>query len=379
MDAIGRINEINGLLSPDRLRLPFPMNTIQRVSHWAYPQYGITLTPENREEVRRMSSAAFLDEWKNSDWRMHTLISDAINMTPFRDAMSEMNREIGFVVSELMKSRSMRGGSTRGAIRICDIGTGTGNTVLSIIRQFRDFWPRKLLGRCHFTLMDLAEEQLESTGRWLKEKFGVGVETSPGPAEDVMPAYVRCFDFIVSNGAFHHMSLPDMHGHLYNALKDNGAVVIGDYHTTVWDYPARMARFLENMGADKRAVRSFRHYFCVRRNDHLELDGLLNEQEQAAVCQTVAYGFALTELIRKRNIRDVVINPVEAQRSSRNMALEMASAGFSCSMADIRAAFPASYVDRSHRSSLRNNGRLQNSDVARVTTGVKDQRLLRAP
>lgn len=363
MDPLIRIYQINELLQ--NMRLPFPLDTIERVSHIAYRNFGIDVNG-HEARVREKSANSFLREWYESDWRMHAIIADGINKTQFRDAMAAMNREIARIVFSILRIFKLKNGS----IRVLDIGTGTGDTIRETIWNLRNSGLNEVLRNLHFTLNDIAVHELNNTATWVTTSFGIPVQIAEGSAESVLPDFENYFDLITSNGVFHHFSFPHVHALTYNALKPGGVMLIGDYHTRMYETPALLAYYLEELGANKGALNSFRKYFGLNRLQHEEELGNLSPAEGIAIEHTIQYAQGLLALIRERRVRDVVIKPIEAHRSSVQMAAEMSDAGFAVGLGEVRRVFSGFRVER-QKSLWSSCGRLVDSDVAKVTVGVK--------
>jgi hypothetical protein len=359
MDAIQKINEIDALLKQDELGLPVGLGSIARCSHFGYPNYGIVFQDEREAElVRNISIKSYLAEWTDSDWRMHALIRDAVGQTSFRRSGAQLNGGVGFITNELIESRE-----DQDLVKIFDFGTGEGDTTDAILaRILKRKNGKSLLSRLVLCLNDVSEMQLPITAQRLNEKYGVQVETAYGWGSDVLRNFENEFDFIVSSGVLHHESFSPFQS-VYQALKNDGAVVVADYCTRLFDHPVRLVRFLESIGADRKRIKEFRKYFGVCS------DSDITREERIAVSQTINYLKSLIALIQKAEMDNVGYFPIEAQRSGRQIAKEMTDANFCIDMGVVKRAFPKSFS----RSKIKTNIRIgnRNSDVANIVVGVK--------
>ncbi len=233
--------------------LPIRTGSISRVPSEVYHRWGIGLTPENRQALAEMSEGF---RRKDYDYRKLYGPTNQYEDTPFtRTVKTNLARMIGIVVKEIMKSLD---DGTR-SFRICDIATGRGRALTAIATALRsDRITEGIIERTSFNLVDFNAVNLPSATANL-EQFRPGeVRAHSMKDEDFLADHADQFDIIVSLCHFHKKPFPDIYGKVFSALREGGALVSGDWHSSLCNHPSSVYQLLEKMRIESRRLDMFK-------------------------------------------------------------------------------------------------------------------------
>lgn len=335
--------------------------SICKVTSDAYANWGIELSDDNTEWLRQRAAFFYLKDQRDNGRHAISLPS-----TVFRDTVErEMISAIVGIVKEVI--RALDDGTRE--FRICDLGTRVGKILSALATIVKDTGCEEIVrDRTTFSFVDPLPEQWESTGRLL-DVHGLPLEDqSTGPEYD--SEYLarqpdKSLDLVISFLHLHNKpflgDLPEIH----RVLKDDGALLIGDWHSALWHSPQNVYILLEMLGADAHLLTRFKKYFDLPDTPHLLTDGL-NDFETAALADHLNYWAT----VGKVPLGERKLYYLAAQDTSRQRVGKLKSAGFDVDLDTVRKAFPRAKLCRLPRRMLRD------SDFATVMLAVKRRRVV---
>ncbi len=228
--------------------------SILRIPWYVYINWGIELTDNNKEELKKLSEEAYRKEWENAHKAKN--VSDVINQSSKKAGLgevnAELNKEIAKQVVDLLKNIGKKE-----EIRILDVGCGDGATSLEIIKNITNTIKDDQLKSIRWYVYDPIPQAVNTAVEKLKP-YLESVEGYDGNMETIA-INDETIDIIVTNAAIHHTSfLSDLVKKLVSLLKKQGVLLSGDWHTDLWHDPNKlMACFIPallNEGQDIKEV-----------------------------------------------------------------------------------------------------------------------------
>ncbi len=356
---IDKLREFDDKLCQITKDLPIRSGSVFKVPSAAYHRWGIEVTLENREWLKKESVKYY---GKDIDELLLDPYRENIVKTPFRAwTESRMADEIGWIVRELM--RSMDDGQKE--FSVCDVGARFGQTTASVVTSLRDSDMDGVLRRTKFYLVDRSAPKLEYARREL-ERYGAICAAKPEHDEDYLNEQRDGrFDIIISLAHFHHKSFPDYFNEINRVLADDGVLVVGDWHSALWDHPINAAKLLERIGAGSQVLDAFREHFgreLMTPDPDPKLDA---DEKQALEDHMNCWIEIATNLNKLNRTARPRVYFLEAHETSKARKKKMEGAGFVVDLDQIRKAFPKSKLENIPRKVLRD------SDFAVVMAAMK--------
>lgn len=197
------------------------------------------------------------------------------------------------VIEEMSKSGAGK------KIRILDIGAGDGKTTIAVLDQMKSMGQESLAEHCKFILLDPSPVALASAHTRIGDRgtiLPIG-----GTLEDYLEEDPRPMDMVISNAVFHHFSFPTFLGRIREKLAEDGVMVVGDWHTTIWSQPAFIVPILRMLGAEEPKIRRFEMEFNVKRGDQEQLEKQLTPMQRESNRRMLEYERYMSEELRNSN------------------------------------------------------------------------------
>ncbi len=253
LTALDDIIELDRALWEVTKGLPIRTGSILRVSAEDLHRWRVGVTEENRAELARLSEAFRL---KDNAERERNPALENIERTSFSQSMrSSMARVIAFVIKELVA------GSDDGKREydICDLACGRGRVATAIATALRsDNRTRGVFDRVVFHMVDYSSQKLH------KARIGVmpfdpkAVRLHAMSDEEFLAENKDAMDFVVSMCHFHKSPFSDTLRGAAGALKENGVLVSGDWHSLLSSHPALVYQLFESMRVETRRLDLFK-------------------------------------------------------------------------------------------------------------------------
>jgi SAM-dependent methyltransferase len=340
-------------------RLPLRTGSLLRVSESAYERWGIMITPENREALRAASERLYL---KDAEEQMTRPDMDAFIKT---DTRREIEGRMANLMADLAKTFLAALGERRDKMTVCDIPARDGQLSCAIATELR-YHAERLVNMTEFHLVDRASLKLAAAQNNMRLRGAAHEVHCRDDARFIDGAQKEKFDVIVSLSHLHHKSfLADYLRRLHSMLADDGVLIIGDWHSAIWDHPLNARNLLRRIGADERKLDVLCSHFgpelmAPDRNVVLKPEEVQAIQDHFEYWQEVADNVRRSELLSSMRIHFL-----EAHDTSKARRTKLEEAGFTTSQEDIRAAFPGVRLEKLPRRIM------PSSDFAVVMAAVK--------
>jgi predicted O-methyltransferase YrrM len=282
--------------------LTMEAGSLFRIAFQHLPNWGVQVTDANREWIKRRSGRSYFNEWESGDEKTNQAIETATkSVVPFGN--QDLNRFVAAAAAGIMASMLEQGieFSRRRPFRICDVGTGTGDTVIALLDRLNsDRRMQKLASCCTFDLLDTSTQRLEEAERSLRRHvLAPRSDCYTLVRSDLCRHMSRLkeseFDMVLSNAVFHHMSFPDYLTHISNSLAEGGVMITGDWFTTLFESPAYAVSVLHELGAKPDKVELFESVFGIDGDKKAEWDARLTFEQRKANEKVLKYIGALAK------------------------------------------------------------------------------------
>lgn len=206
----------------DESMMPMRMGDRHRVADIFYGPWGLVYNGEAEAD------AAYHAEWKAGNEGQLGLVKQAsieAGLGNYSDLLNDRTAEA--VAHLLIRERS------DSALRIIDIGSGPGTTVLATYEALPDHLKRV----AEFVLIDPSEGSLMSAQKVLTEK-GIKYEIHKGSDSEVLGTIPEgSFDVLTGVASIHHHARIPFDEYR-RVLREGGFAVFGDWHNSMWRSPA---------------------------------------------------------------------------------------------------------------------------------------------
>ncbi len=293
--------------------------------------WGIAVTEDNRDKIERISLEGYRGQWKSASTLTHQMINYASSKAGITYNNNQLNQMLASMALSAIEEM-VRDGNGR-KIRILDIGAGDGKTTIAILDQMKSMGQESLAERCKFILLDPSPYALASAHTAIGERgtiLPIG-----GTLDDYLEEDPRPLDMVISNAVFHHFSFPTFLGRIHEKLAQDGVMVIGDWHTTIWSQPAFMVPILRMLGAEESKIRRFEMEFNVKRGDLEQLEKRLTPMQRESNRRMLEYERYLSEELRNSKQATQLLL-FEAHESLDDRLGKYRQTGFVTDLAELR-------------------------------------------
>lgn len=345
------------------------IGSIFKIDSSLYPMWGIGITDENRDALKRKSDEMYRKDYKE---RIKDEEIEYILKTDFKVTNgSRMAEFIGITAREML--RSLDDGKRQ--FLICDVPARDGQLSTAIAHALsRDSKTQGILERTVFHLVDVSEDKIKKATSVLSQ-FGVRIEKQLRHDEEFFDELNgrHRFDMVVSLSHFHHKSfLSDYLRKIHRVLADDGALVVGDWHSAICSHPAYIYELLQKTGLEPRRLDEFR---SVMREYLLQNREPLEEEELKAMVDHMEHWGTIASRLRSTTStikRRVYV--LGAYDTSKQREKKLEEAGFTTDIEKIRTAFPKARLAEFSKPDAAVKKFVSGSDSAVVMSAVKKPR-----
>jgi len=338
--------------------------SITKVTSEAYWAWGIKLTEKNREWLKKHAETFYIKNLLVGAPYFKAERMDRLVTTPFRALVEdEMARAMGNIAKEILKALD----DGKRLFKICDIGAHTGGVTTTLIGILRDCY-EKVIDRCKFYLVETSPEKMKHAGDNL-EMFGVKNRSLAIENDEPYLAEKpdKTFDIVLSLSYFHHKPFSDHLKEIRRTLKDDGALIIGDWHSPLSQHPIHIYDLLKQLDAPDEILDSFVKYFRLDLLEEEKVINSLSQAEQKALEDHKEHWLEVADIMRRKEWRGK--RPrlwlLDAKDTSAQRIKKLNDAGFETDLDKIKSAFPAAKLRELPRRILKN------SDFAVVMAAIK--------
>ncbi|MFN7990556.1 MAG: class I SAM-dependent methyltransferase [Candidatus Micrarchaeia archaeon] len=365
VESLSEIDKVDRKLSDIFEGFRMVPGSVCRIAHQYLANWGIAVTPGNREQIEARSLESYSREWRQSNADYHFAIRRATTRAGIQYDNDNLNDYVANKAALIIES--MLSDRKKSEYRILDIGAGSGKTTLKVLDVLRIRGvDQGILSRCQFYLLEPADQALKKALETIRER---GTKSRVVPVGTSIQDHMETtadgtYNMVISSAVFHHMSFPGYLERIYTKLADEGVMIIGDWHTTIWSQPAFLVPILKDLGADSTRIRDFETFFGVKREDDVRLSKSLAEKEAKANRYMLDYEKHLAEELRGTNDK-AKLYLFEAHESLSDRLANYGQAGFVVDLDELRANHRA-FVDMK-----RNVTKLKGEELAAVVAMAK--------
>src|SRR5512143_678230 len=249
-DSAAAIEELDSRLSGIFRGFKLVPGSVCRIASQYLGNWGVVVNQATRPEIEKRSMASYLEEGRQSDPSYHRAINTATTRAGISFNNHNLNETLGAKAASIIEAL-LHNRQKRAAYRILDVGAGDGATTLALLNVMKATGTDKaILSSLCFDLLDASTDALYEAKKRVEQRASVG-----GTFATTIQNYLErtpdgFYDMVISNAALHHMAFPDYLAVLNSKLKEDGVMVVGDWHTTIWSQPAFVLPILNAMGAD---------------------------------------------------------------------------------------------------------------------------------
>ncbi len=345
----------------ERTPIPLIPGTIFRLPSEAYENWGIDVTPENREFLETRSESSYRDYFTSANFPFGDA-KGVLTTALRRSTTMSMISFMAHISAEALLSID----DGKREFNFCSIGERKGTLISAVVQALRETPEGKaLVDRTTFWLVDFQPTKLESARQQLEQLHGVKVRVEAKSDDEFLAdCSNRRFDLMAFLSFLHHKSfLSDYLLRVKSVLTDDAALVMGDWHSMLWYHPTLIYKLLSRLGVDHGTLDDFR----VLTNTELAINTsrLYSPDELSALELHMEYIIAVVDKVRKLSLSSPPrVHFLDGNDTSRNREKKLVTAGFECDPNIIRAAFPRLKVPPAQRF-------VNGSDFARVITARK--------
>ncbi len=314
--------------------------SVLRVPSSHYKDWGIKITDENRDELKKISQGYRKKDAreKEDDGKIERIERTATNL----QHKERMTIDIAKGVVEAMRSMM-----DHEEINIAVIPSSRGSLADMIYYgMLTDDELKTRMDRVKLHLVDLSQKKLADT----PAKMLDSVDTRTYPIDDEMFlkfAGKEKFDIVASLCHFSKKSFKTEYFELLSgSIRSGGALVSGDWHSIFANRPLYTFELLQAMNVDRKRLEKMRDIFGKLLGLNTQTSLMIDEMNSLA-----HHGAHWIEVWRKmpeieaRSARPPRVYFLGAYDTSRERRAALTQCGFSLDADDIRRAFPRSMIN----------------------------------
>lgn len=308
--------------------IDYKPGSIFRIASQYMANWGITITDENRDWIIKQARSSYIEEWQRGTSDSNEAIELAVNDAELSMGNLKLNVALAESIAEILPYIVKKNGS---AI-VCDIGAGAGDTTIAILDELERRDEEKCVNNTHFYLIEPSIRRIMVAKKSIEEHpYGKSVGNITLVESDDynhLPIIKdSIFNIVYSNAVFHHMGFSDHFNILNKKIANDGALIIGDWYTTIWKYPSFLVPILRGLGLEHDRLEFFKARFSIRDQDERRfLKNLTAEQLEANE------GMIKFELAIRERFRDIPPHSrlffLEAHESLDDRRNKLTNAGF---------------------------------------------------
>ncbi|NYZ73701.1 methyltransferase domain-containing protein [Candidatus Micrarchaeota archaeon] len=320
--------------------LPIRTGSLTRLNSASFRLWRIGLTEENKPQIKALG-----DEFRRRDYieMKNDSTIEGMETTNWSTMLrNSMARVMVHLAGEVLTALD---GADR-EFHICELASGYGKTSISLASSLHAQGSDDLLSRMHFHFVDYSQEKLERTAYNLKPYRPAGIELAQQNDEQCLASATTAkFDIIFSLCHMHKKPfLGDLLEWIHERLAKKGAVISGDWHSSLSAHPRLLLRLLERIGAEPAKRRLLEDMFQNSLREPLpEMNA---EESSAAIDHQEYWASVYNEILtspstKAMKSRHYVLSAFDTSKQRQEL---MEERGFTLDMDKIRKAFPSAKI-----------------------------------
>lgn len=322
--------------------LPVRTGSILRVPSSSYGKWGIEITPDNMDALERIVDS--VRQKDKAEREQNEEISRMGKTELSKTTKNRMARMMGHIVKEVLRVTD----DGRREIRICDLAAGNGLTSAAVLNaMIMDPETAGLVGRTSFYLIDYSGARLDSARKNLGQFKPGDISVYPTNDERFLSETGVKFDVVTSLCHFHKKPFMGHLQRIKEVLAENGALISGDWHSSLCNRPHHIYQLFEEMGIEKRRLDMFRKLFGSLLAPESERE--VRSEEVQAIRDHKSHWLEvwrrLPEQLRK-SPKEPRLYVLGAFETSRARAKKLEDNGFTLDDDKLRTAFPGAKLQK---------------------------------
>lgn len=293
--------------------MPIIMGSPYRVPDYAYVKYGL-----GKYVNETFASLGYKQEWADGTPEQLALVLQASNEAGLTNANCLLQQATAKIVAGIVE----RDYFLKSPV-IVDIGAGAGASALAIAEALPDDVRRKTT----MILVDPSKESLKTAEQLMQEQrinYKILIGTDTEVLKDLRSQSVDILTGVAS--IHHHARIPfkDYAG----VLKIGGFAVFADWHHDLWEHPARVLGFLEELDWPQKeeGLANWKETYPQALNNPDKALQLTREELMARK-QITRFWLAYKNIADRANLGPNAIWPLEGHRPVSRYIQEMREAG----------------------------------------------------
>ncbi len=341
--------------------LPVRTGTILRISEDDLPAWGVRVNDENRSELALLAEGFRLKDYKEKERNANL---EMMEKTQFSLAMrSSMSRVAAYIVKELLASLD----DGQREFTICDLAAGTGGLATAIATALRsDPKTASILDRAGFSLVDYSSPRLHQAKTKLDAYRPAAIRLCHTSDEEHLAETQEKYDIITSLSHLHKKPFRGVLASISGGLAEGGALVSGDWHSSLTSHPLYVYQLFEKMGVDAVRLNRFREILGDKLDPYSCPDTTFDEIAAIAHHQDYWAGVYFNALKHPgANPAPPRLYFLGAFDTTRKRVKKLEDSGLCTDMDTIRAAFPKANLPQLPKQMM------AGTDRASIIVGVK--------
>ena len=299
----------------DESLMPLTLGSPYRVADYAYPNWGIEYSGEDK------ALASYKAEWAFGDQSQMAQIEEASKRAGLGNYPQELRRAAAMAVHDIIARRHEVGDSRV----FLEIGSGPGLSALEVYQ----YLPADARDRSTLWLLDPSSKSLDAADALMQRNGVKRHELFEGTDSETLPLLRESSVNIITAVAsvHHHARIP--FEEYFRVLKPGGFAVFADWHQPLWEHPGSVLRFLEAFNEEewpnrKEGLNHWREVYPQALNVPLLS---INSADITAVKQIINFWKAYTAIVHSEGVRNELW-PLEGHRMVQEYVWAMKEAGF---------------------------------------------------
>jgi len=248
--------------------LPIRPGSICKLREQNQEAWGVKVTPENKEWMKERAESFYKKDITESEEKGKSVDLKGLKIQPYQHYIQSGIRLIGKIAREVVRKLEKKKDST---IKICEIGGRSGTLTVPIVFEINDL-DEKLVDRTQFYIVEPSQKRLEIAERTLpmygideirKTKAG-GFSLEHKTDEQFLSTQKNNeFDILISFFHCHNKPFSDHLTEMKRVLKNNGALIMIDNYSPMWQHPLFVYELIKDIGAGDKILDNFKAYFDI--------------------------------------------------------------------------------------------------------------------
>jgi hypothetical protein len=310
----------------------------------AYQNWGIEITPDNRDYLRVMATYFHQKDLEQREEERKSVDPRDLTIQPYAQYLVSIIHKVAEIVKGMVPVWKRK----KDVVKICILGARRSEFISHLVASVREA-NEKVFERTQFYIIEPSQKRLERVSAELriqsiKEITNTGDGGySPEHKTDAVFFSTRPdneFDLIIPFFLCHDKSFTNHLLETRRKLRDDGAILIADTFSPLWQHPLFVYKLLSDMHIDTQMLQQFKEFYSISCSDLPSLEAQFNSFELAALNEHKDYWLrAFVEIQSGRYPLTKPIFLLKAHRTVRQERACLEENGFSLDKKSIRRRY----------------------------------------